>query len=708
MSGRKQHFIPQCLLRGFEAAKSGKLPQVYVVRPSRPPYKTAVQDVAAQRHFYSKLSNSGVKTLDDVITEYENHLGARLATLRAAMPGEAIDGVFAAEVVAHLTVRGDAVRTTFDKGMRELLAGARTIFSSSSSLRAYIGVDSNEPESMVVQIADEALKGLTQHFPQPGMLDTVRRMLLFRMRESFSEFFESSSGKLGEQFDTILAGLPKTVQTGHALALGESLTPAARMQTLSQMLWTCVDAVADEHFILPDCVAISQTGGSTSFVPYLLQSNDDASVVVMPLTAQRLLVGVASGAEAFSVDGINVRSAECSFEFFVSSTCGEDVKLLAARIASASIPTVLEAVEDALADLTRQTRKEATARPTSAAVTGTDAATTSHQYVVSFVNCANEDEAHQIAAVVKAIIDALSPHLPMYGIESIVFTSTYEQTLSELDRGFQCETQLVSKAQPGELGGAMAIVVLRDGKPKTSIVVRDGFGYALLDSKNTEQQTFAVYIVASMAAHAAYTQMLEQAFPGLLTRPYGGTWEHIFLRSLDSVASEYFAARMTAEIDPGLSEGYHELFRSAVKAAFETIPADRQAYHHHGNLDTFLQAALVGVGLVLSRAAILLGHLDALDQPLEDVRLTKELLATHGLMSWVQVLQMDLQRLFEDRGHWASFDAFLSLMVHVERLLWNFGVLAWCDGEGNVRVVIPFNSDFEALGIDDADDPAPG
>lgn len=55
MSGRKQHFIPQALLRGFGVTK-GKATRVYVFRKGQEPYRSSTEGVAAQRDFYSEPS----------------------------------------------------------------------------------------------------------------------------------------------------------------------------------------------------------------------------------------------------------------------------------------------------------------------------------------------------------------------------------------------------------------------------------------------------------------------------------------------------------------------------------------------------------------------------------------------------------------------------------------------------------------------------
>lgn len=68
VSGRKQHFIPQALQRGFTREIRGTY-RVWVHHRERGVYESNVADVAASRDFYSEPAlEAGPRTLDDRIT----------------------------------------------------------------------------------------------------------------------------------------------------------------------------------------------------------------------------------------------------------------------------------------------------------------------------------------------------------------------------------------------------------------------------------------------------------------------------------------------------------------------------------------------------------------------------------------------------------------------------------------------------------------
>lgn len=104
MSGRKQHFIPQSLLKGFGRTGKGDKVQVIVYSHDHGIFPAATEGVAAQREFYSKLAVEG-DTLDDKITAYETPLAETLSALRNLGDGEIADKQSASEFVTHLVVR---------------------------------------------------------------------------------------------------------------------------------------------------------------------------------------------------------------------------------------------------------------------------------------------------------------------------------------------------------------------------------------------------------------------------------------------------------------------------------------------------------------------------------------------------------------------------------------------------------------------------
>lgn len=121
MAGRKQHYIPQCLLKGFKIPGKGKTAKVWVFKKGQQPYISSIKDVAAERYFYSKISKDSSLTLDDHITQYENELSELINKLLELPVGSIIDSKIASEVITHLSIRAAHIRDILGLSFKELI-----------------------------------------------------------------------------------------------------------------------------------------------------------------------------------------------------------------------------------------------------------------------------------------------------------------------------------------------------------------------------------------------------------------------------------------------------------------------------------------------------------------------------------------------------------------------------------------------------------
>ena len=71
MAGRKQHYIPQLLQKGFTFSGAGKKPQLYQFSKNLKPFSSSTEGTGAMRDFYSNPIANGSDVLDDLITEFE-------------------------------------------------------------------------------------------------------------------------------------------------------------------------------------------------------------------------------------------------------------------------------------------------------------------------------------------------------------------------------------------------------------------------------------------------------------------------------------------------------------------------------------------------------------------------------------------------------------------------------------------------------------
>lgn len=716
MSGQKQHYIPQCLLKGFEAPSTGKTQKVWVFKKGQPPYISPTQDVATERHFYSELSKDGTLTLDDRITQYETELGSLLNLLHEAPLDSTIDATIAAEVITHLTIRGAYLRDLFSLGVKQLIFGVTDIVSNKESLRMSLGMDADDPAPMVQEQIEKILSEHADFFARTGMPKHVfRQMALTLVKENFDRFHADQSPVLLAMLNEMASQTNKVSRAGHAKALTSSLKPDPRILSLSQLVWK-IRAVPEGDLILPDCVALSIQSNSTIPEPCILTKLDEINIVLFPLCAKKLLIGRRTETNSPEVQDFNQAAAACSQTFFVSACKTDELECLAESISELSKTAILKAVMCSLAAIKTKSsfgkhlsRTMLQSKEESILPVTTIEKTIEHSdnqkkssphppnYPVIFLNCADQETAQQIAAAVNVVVSEISRSMTLGRLDRITFAGDYAEALRDIDRGFPASRPLVPTETDFGTGIAMTPLILRDGVAKACIVMQAWLGNALI-GEDRGTQTIAIHTLVNQLAHVACIDLIDNALPEILMSRVEDDWEAWLYAHMHEAWTAYFAARNSARFNPACDSGYRDILLAVLDRIQESIPRERLDYRLHGNFDRFLQSTISAIGPMLVYMGTLLGHCDGLCQSTyDDEGSLTQALEKIGLHNWVDTFRRDLVRLFERQGKWESGQEFLALNRHMERVLWQFGLFPWRNDQGQVRVEIPLGTDAAQL-----------
>lgn len=320
MAGLKQHFIPQLLLRRFGTRHPKReKTQVCVYPKGASAFIAATDGVAAQRYFYSELSEDGRETLDDRITDHEHKILADLQAIDAVpLHGAAPSGI-TARVLAHLTIRNGHVRQAFGKAGALMASEGLERFKDPAWVSAAIGLDQDSPGTrMLEMMRDEAAKipGGADLLSMPGM----REALFDALKVNFAKEQPAIAAAIGSFQGRFIEELPETVRKAHVNALDQSLAPEARVVKLEALTWT-VEPSTEGDIVLPDCIALAREVGSSTFIPTLFVSQTtELEAVLMPLGPNRFLVGTAPGVDRCEPVNWNASAAACSADFFIGKT----------------------------------------------------------------------------------------------------------------------------------------------------------------------------------------------------------------------------------------------------------------------------------------------------------------------------------------------------------------------------------------------------
>lgn len=665
MSGRKQHFIPQAVQRGFAAAKGRKSTQVYVFPKGKPPYLTATDRVAAERDFYSPPSDE--ESLDDKITHYEGSiLAPAIAALRESDPGP-IDSHAAAAVVVHLSIRSAFLRGTFSTAAEELLNQFAKALGSEEQTRSLLEVDSLSPDSMTVKSIDEEL----QKVLPAGLGDAERaffsKLLHFRGREKFAQMHSSLAKEASGQFEALLERLPEIVVSGHGKALERGLVPQQRVDRLKAMTWGLIEAPQGAHFVLPDCLAVgSKTSDFRQLEPYALLGDDELNGVVMPVSARKALVGC-TGEPQLDAMALNEHFARCSMDFIISSRDDADTRGAAALIGTSVMKLVGDLVDETFAP----------PAPVSAAHAN-DGKRSPTSVLVKFEPAARKSGKAQ--AVLRKLLSEPQLEEGMKLVEYVVAADNVVQSLR--NRGLQFNGVA---AQAVMLGTCH--VVETPGHVKCQLFVP----ISVVDSivRGTPAAASASRLIRHQAGRATYyAHLTARVAPEVWTRPAPLTTKE-GLRSTQRIASHYFGARLSVVGELSTQEVSDALEfweRTAVACAreierarqhlIETNDATKALPHAWVHTELFLTATAAACAVVPGQGAKLTEALAACSE-LSDVPLN----------DWLTLYARDLERYFENRESWREDEDLRLLATHLERLLWGFGVVLSENGQDQVMMV---------------------
>lgn len=241
MSGKKQHFIPRSLLRGF-AAETRKGHRLWVHHRERGVFEANVQDAAAARFFYSELLTEGApETLDDRITAYESRLAEHLQMLRASPEGMVADDDVAREVVAHLVFRTEATRDLVGEAMLTTQR-LKAWMTTPAVMLAYIGADRDKPGERF-----ESFLEIMRADPRwPKAFGTarprqVRKLLFTEVRRDPMRFAGGMMEEVRRETEFLLREHRVLAREAHTDALSEEVASTASMQRLNGLTWSVAD-----------------------------------------------------------------------------------------------------------------------------------------------------------------------------------------------------------------------------------------------------------------------------------------------------------------------------------------------------------------------------------------------------------------------------------------------------------------------------------
>jgi len=671
LAGKRQHYVPRFIQRGFLANAGDSAERTWLHRHGAKAKLVGIGDIGVEDWFYSRKSLDGQPTLDDAITEYERDLSDRVKALREAKVGSLIAPQHVAETVVHLVTRTAHLRSLMALGVSRLASELEAMFTDPVRLAELLGLEGPVLGEVMSAAISKAAGELAPAGVPPAFSE---RLMTFILRELGGQFVTNAAIMLKPLMEGMFGDIAAQIRDAHNESLTRPITDNARVAALTQFNWTIETG---EDLILPDAVVLSKANGER-LKPLLFTSADETELIVMPVASDRILVGYRDGAK-FDLAGFNTDAAAASQNFFISAKPFEGGQL-SERIGSGPA----EALDTTIGEVVRKAQHARTLLETD--IPAALPQVRAHQnfsYSVRLADFGDEVLAKEMADTVQVVVAALASDLSLQDFDGLTIAVDYDAALSGIDRGDPTLPPIESSALAYGLGVAMPVSVFRDGARKEHIVFAAGIAEAWV-SEDADTRAFGLHTLIKMLAGVSHTTQYVGAAatnfkPDIMAREFHG--------AVATAPSGYWSARQAAFVAPNEGETYAGLVVQSLEFAEQEIALERAKMRDSSDVGGAAWQALQCVSAVLGHAADWIGHRDGLA---EGERFSgddlPERLEARGLDRWIALFGRDLAACYRHDGA-LEVSRLISLSRHVERLLWSLGVYCWPEGE-EVRCII--------------------
>lgn len=696
-SGPNQHYIPRFLQKPFRIPP--KRDKIWYFRRNELPEQKAIKRTGSDRYFYSEPSIDGSPTLDDAITKLESQLSQILNGIRSVDIGETVQSAAAAMVVDHLTPRTAHVRATMEHALSHLMNGVANLFSDVEDAQKLVGLDLDHPtdrfRGYIFQPVVEQLEIADIHIP----MHVLERFIFYFIKENFSDITKKTLPLVSPLMGGFLSTSSKIVREAHNKALFKTSGPNQRNEFLLTLGWT-IESAPTAGAILSDCVAIAVVENNSA-ESLMFADHKDVQAVIMPLSPEKLLVGRKAGYTFPKDFDYNGQAARTSHSFFLSSFNNSETSRLHLMIGERSTFMLEEAVQRSFHEILPQPnvpQVKSELDISSDIIQSIREKTPEFQYELSLVDCGDQEAAEQICKEVKSVVSQVSYALPLGRLDGITIANDYPAALKALDRGFKNAPLVETVSSEIGVGVGQMVVVMQSTEVKGRVILAGSVAHALI-SGDSGQAEWAVYVLAKELALVAILEIIEHTLPGILLTRIGRELDGWLYANVDPALHSYIASYTVAGLGNPEStvNAMRELLVQNIDRMEQTILEERFAYRYHGDVDQLVAVALPAVRQVLDFAADLLGFCASRRvSPFDDADMLIDTLNRIGIANWFRMFQSQLESFHKRLGQWESFDEFLAFNIHVERLLWQFGMFPW-EGPEGIQIDIPLGTDAAAL-----------
>ncbi|MFJ5320552.1 DUF4238 domain-containing protein [Pectobacterium parvum] len=306
MAGKRQHFIPRFLQRGFSIEKNGKYFSC-LCKKEFIKENILIENIGLENHFYTLNDDFSI---DEEITKKETYIYSGIVRKLLDESFLLDDKVAIADFIYHMEIRTKSLRANFTNSASYFIDQMKMRFLSKESISTYFEKNiMADPLKLDKLIKVELNKLSVPHF----MHQNIKQYLLDNIHIWLPNIADEFSLQLIPMFEKMIdSGIPEAAKKGHLKGL--ELDSSLKIEEYKKLYYRIIKT--DQPLILGDCIVFFEVKGMRKFKPFY-EKDDDLKSIFMPLDSYTLLYGAKNPEDKPDINEINYVMAKCSTDFFI-------------------------------------------------------------------------------------------------------------------------------------------------------------------------------------------------------------------------------------------------------------------------------------------------------------------------------------------------------------------------------------------------------
>jgi hypothetical protein len=310
MAGKRQHFIPRFLLRGFISKETKKESFTYITGRNSSPIETNIKNVAVESKFYEYQDVSA----DDYITDNEYDYAKAIEYTRTNETLTKQYETSVASFIESLVVRTKYFRSIITSSTNHLIDRTKEdLLKDENLIRLISGMLADDT------ILTKCIDDICKEHPEMdnNKIKQLCREKLESEKHNLAHFVFTGAKVVGPQlFSTLKDKTLPEIKTAQIDVLSKSRNETERFRQYKTLNWQA-KTYTDNNLILGDIgpIAIEKNG---DVVPPIFSK--DVLLIILPISSSKIIVG-SHKTPFIHLDSseINMMSASLAVDFIISS-----------------------------------------------------------------------------------------------------------------------------------------------------------------------------------------------------------------------------------------------------------------------------------------------------------------------------------------------------------------------------------------------------